>query len=212
MHKAQSVITYIMIKKLLFIICLLASSSVLAQGSFPMPNDSVQQFNYNRNRIEHTGMTVLGGWAIANMAAGTIGYYHTTGSSRYFNQMNIIWNIVNLGAATAGFLNSRTDMSNLTPAQSINKQRSLEKTFLINGVLDVVYIGAGVALHHRGDVNNSDRQRGYGSAIILQGAFLLLFDGTMYAAERSNGNRMLRFLLKNQLIFHGKQVGMLINL
>jgi hypothetical protein len=54
--------------------------------------------------------------------------------------------------------------------------------------------------------------RGYGSAIIMQGAFLLLFDATMYSSEKNNGNKLRRFMEKNPLIFDGKKIGMVLNL
>lgn len=191
-----------MFKNLLIALFLLISSSALAQ-------DSLQVLNYNRLRIENTGMKALGGWAVANIAVGTIGYNNTHGSAKYFNQMNIIWNVVNLGAAASGILSSyRIDVSTLNAAQSVRAQRAIERTFLINGVLDVVYIAAGLELHHHGNYNNSNLQRGYGSSITLQGAFLLLFDATMYGAEKHNENKLVRFLSKHQLMFDGKQIGM----
>lgn len=196
----------IMIKKLLFAICVFTTTAALAQ------QDTLRFYNYNRYHIQSTGMTVLGSWAVANIATGVAGNFAYTGQTRYFYQMNALWNVVNLGAAVTGYLGSRRAMTRDSgPAESMKLQRNLERTFLINAGLDLVYIGAGLEVHHRGNVNNSDRQRGYGSSFALQGAFLLLFDGTMYAAERHNGNRLIKFLVKNQLIFTGNQAGMRLN-
>jgi hypothetical protein len=82
----------------------------------------------------------------------------------------------------------------------------------VNGGLDLVYIGAGIYLNHRGNSDNSDKLRGYGSGVILQGAFLLLFDATMYSSERSNGNKLRNFLQKNPVIFDGKKIGLIYNI
>jgi hypothetical protein len=45
--------------------------------------------------------------------------------------------------------------------------------------------------------------------MIVQSAFLLLFDGTMYGLQRSNGNGLRRFLEKNPITFTGKGIGMI---
>lgn len=191
--------------KLLFLtFCLLTGSTAFAQ-------DSLQLFNSQRIRMERSGMVVLGSWATANIVEGTVGYYHSGGSTRYFNQMNIIWNIVNLGAATAGYLGSYNSNMRMSAAEILKKQRHLERAFLINGGLDVSYIGTGLIIHHAGNMHGSERQQGYGASIILQGAFLLLFDGTMYAAQKHNGSRLMRFITENQLLFDGKAVGMRLN-
>jgi hypothetical protein len=175
--------------------------------------DTLKTLNFNREHIKKTGMEVLGAWAIANLATGTIASFNTTGSTRYFHQMNAIWNVVNLGAAISGFINAAKNTNQpLTAIESLKEQRKIENIFLINGGLDLVYIGTGIYLNNRGNSHNNDKLKGYGSGIILQGAFLLLFDGTMYASEKSNGNKLRRFLEKNPVIFDGKKVGMILNI
>ncbi len=174
--------------------------------------DSLQIFNYQREHIKKSGMEVLGSWAIANIAVGTTASFNTTGSTKYFYQMNALWNIANLGAAISGYVSAVKNVDRpLTPAESLKEQRKIETIFLVNGGLDLVYIGGGIYLDHRGNANNSDKLRGYGSGIILQGAFLLLFDGTMYISEKSNGNKLRRFLAENPVIFNGKTIGMIYN-
>jgi hypothetical protein len=175
--------------------------------------DTLQTFNFNRNHIKHTGMEVLGTWAAANMIGGSIGWASTHGTTKYFYQMDAIWNLANLGAAIGGYLSAEKDRNrHYTPEESLKEQRKLENIFLVNGCLDVAYIGAGFYLKHRGDVKNSDQLKGYGPAIILQGAFLLLFDGTMYTTVKNNGSKLRQFLQKNPIIFDGRKVGMVLNL
>lgn len=157
-------------------------------------------------------MQVLGGWATANIITGGIGWASASGTTKYFHQMNAIWNVANLGIALLGYTATIKDKDHVyTPQESFDEQHKLEKLFLLNGTLDFVYIGAGLYLKHRGDTNNSDQNRGYGSAVILQGAFLLLFDATMYASERQAGNKLRRFLIKNPLTFDGQRVGIIVN-
>ena len=67
------------------------------------------------------------------------------------------------------------------------------ETFLINGGLDVGYISAGIYLNARGHNHDNAQLKGYGTSVIMQGFFLLLFDGTMYKLHRTNGNKFSRF-------------------
>ncbi len=176
--------------------------------------DSLKTYNYTRNSITKTGMEVLGSWAIVNIGAGAVGWADSKGgSNKYFYQMNTIWGAANLGAAILGFTSTQKNKNKvLTPTESLVAQQKIEKTFLINGGLDVVYISAGIFLNNRGNTRNSAKLRGYGSSIIIQGVFLLLFDGTMYSAQRSHGNKLRNFLVKNPITFNGKSVGMIVNI
>lgn len=194
-------------KKILTFIFLIVSTRTFAQ-------DSLKSFNYSRNQITTTGMKVLGSWAIVNIGAGTAGWASSKGgSNKYFYQMTAIWGAANLGAALLGYTGAKNNTNKqLNAAESLKAQQKIEKIFLINGGLDVAYIGTGIFLKHRGDNRNSDQLKGYGSALIVQGAFLLLFDGTMYSTQRSNGNKLRRFLEKNPISFNGKTVGLICNL
>ncbi len=190
-------------KKLLLLLLILISAEVKAQ-------DSLSNFNQKRNHINTTGMKVLGGWAIANIAVGSIGFYRTKGVTKYFNQMNIFWNVVNLGFAATGFYGAKEASDKpLTLAQSIREQHKIEQILLFNAGLDVAYVIGGLYLGERGINKNSDRLRGYGNSVILQGAFLLLFDGTMFAIQNHYGKTADRFLNKVQIGFNGKQIGLL---
>ncbi len=127
--------------------------------------------------------------------------------------MNLIWGITNLGISILGYSGTQSKSDQLlNRAQSSIAQQKIEKTFLLNGGLDLVYVGTGAYLRHRGDTHNSPQLRGYGSSVILQGAFLLLFDATMYSAERRNGNKLRRFLEKNLVTFDGRSIGVLYSL
>jgi hypothetical protein len=193
--------------KVFTVILILACSGALAQ-------DSLKSFNYSRSHITITGMEVLGSWAIANIGIGAAGWASSTGgSNKYFYQMDALWNTANLGAAILGFTGAHKNKNmQFTPAESLREQQKIEKVFLINGGLDIVYIGTGLYLQHRGDSRNSDQLRGYGSSIILQGAFLLLFDGTMYSTQRHNGSKLWRILEKNPVTFDGRRVGLIYNM
>ena len=61
-----------------------------------------------------------------------------------------------------------------------------------------------------GDGRHSPIMRGYGESILMQGGFLLIFDGLMYRAEKSNGSRLRGFLEKHPISFDGHRVGTVI--
>jgi hypothetical protein len=76
----------------------------------------------------------------------------------------------------------------------------------------VAYIGVGTYLKLAGDSRNSPIMKGYGSSILIQGGFLLIFDGLMYHAEKGNGTKLRQFLEKHPVTFDGKRVGMVFNM
>ncbi|MEO0626280.1 MAG: hypothetical protein AAFY91_04785, partial [Bacteroidota bacterium] len=73
---------------------------------------------------------------------------------------------------------SGTDPASWDLATGLSKHQSFQKILLFNAGLDVGYIVGGFYLQERArrpDVN-SDRLRGFGKAIVLQGSFLMAFD------------------------------------
>jgi hypothetical protein len=131
----------------------------------------------------NAGMYVLGGWAIANMAAGAYGWATFEGDKKYFSQMNLFWNVINFSiAGIALYSNFSTDLLSFGGEEILGKHLKTERLFLINSGLDVGYIGAGFLLRHlsTGSEKRGDLLKGYGNAVILQGGFLLVFDMVMY--------------------------------
>ena len=131
----------------------------------------------------NAGMYVLGGWALANMAAGAYGWAAFEGEKKYFSQMNLFWNVVNLSiAGFALYSNYSTDLLSLGDGEIMTKHLKTERLFLINSGLDVAYMGAGILMRHlgTGSERRGDLLKGYGNAVILQGGFLLVFDIVMY--------------------------------
>ncbi|MDO3643323.1 hypothetical protein [Mucilaginibacter sp. L3T2-6] len=180
--------------------------SLIARGQ-----DSLKYFNSMRYQITKTGMTVLGSWAIANIGVGAAGWGGSKGGqNKYFYQMTTFWGAANLGAAILGYTGNKNKQ--LSAPETLKAQRKIQKIFLINGGLDLAYIGAGIYLNHRGITHGSAQLKGYGTALLPQGLFLLLFDGTMYATHRSNGNKLRRFFEKNPISFNGREIGMSISL
>ncbi|MEX1188338.1 MAG: hypothetical protein WED33_03705 [Bacteroidia bacterium] len=148
-------------------------------------------YRYDAVRINHqlNGMKVLGTWSLINITSGLILRNNTMGEDRYFHEMNAIWNTVNLGLAASGFIKVSKEQPENSAFAVLDKQLQLEKTLLLNSGLDIAYITAGAYLLERSKNENNpiDRQRfrGYGRGLVLQGAFLLIFDSVFYAIESS---------------------------
>jgi hypothetical protein len=189
-------------KKILTFLFLTVSTGVFAQ-------DTLNYFNYARSNYTTAGMEVLGSWGVVNVGIGAAGWANSRGgSNKYFYKMTTIWGATNVAASLLGYLQNNKS-TRLNAAETLREQKKIERTFLINAGLDVVSIGTGIFLKTRGDNRNSDQLRGYGSAIIVQGVFLLLFDGTMYGTHRYNGNQLRQFLERHPITFNGKTVGMI---
>lgn len=173
-----------------FFVTLLLFAAISVSAQYTNYTDFYQQSMKTNN----TGMFVLGGWAIANIATGGIGWAKNSGSLKYFNQMNLFWNTVNLSiAGFALYSNYQQEILKLSEEGMLQNHLKVENLYLINGGLDVVYIGTGFLLKHLSTKNEKRKHllHGYGNSIILQGAFLFVFDLVMWGIQR---NHRLEFL------------------
>lgn len=184
-----------------------------------MPADSIAQSlsetltNYNQERIKlnSNGMYLLSGWAITNIAVGSIGYFNSSGRTKYLHQMNVGWNLVNLAiAGGALYQYGYADASAFNLSQSMSEARSIENILLLNIGLNVGYIAGGGYLWERGNRKSSNRLKGYGQSLLIQGGFLLLFDSALYFLNRSNNQELFSILEKVSI--QGSQISIAIPL
>ena len=82
-------------------------------------------------KIRKTGMAILGTWAVGNMITGAIGRNQATGQNAYFHEMNLIWNVVNLGIAGAGYYFTATGEMPENASALLDDQVSFQKNFTI---------------------------------------------------------------------------------
>jgi len=116
-----------------------------------------------------TGMWVLNGWAMTNMATGIpLSLTTDNETQQAFYQMNAGWNVLNMSLATLPLVQQRE----IDPAR-------WSRIFWINAGLDVGYVATGLYMAHRGRSNNNPQMVGWGNAIALQGGFLVGFDAVM---------------------------------
>lgn len=161
---------------------LLLSLTVSAQDSFP-------DFYTQNIKINNTGMYILGSWAVLNMATGAYGWSKYSGDRMYFHQMNLFWNVVNVSiAGFALYGNYTTDPGSFSQQELMEKMLKTENILLINAGLDIGYIGTGFLLRHLSGKSDkrADLLKGYGSSLILQGGFLLVFDLVLYGVLRAD--------------------------
>lgn len=146
------------------------------------------KFNEVRNSTQESGMLVLGSWAAGNILAGSIMTGQSSGSAKYFWQMNIFWNVVNLGIAGFGYYDAVNADAGLSFLESISEQKSLEGFLLLNTGLDVAYAMGGLFMIEKSKSSEkySDLLKGYGQSLILQGAFLFAFDISLYFIHNSH--------------------------
>jgi len=170
-----------MMKKILLLFLLIFSIGAFAQSS-----ESLIDLNQKRLDINRTGMIILGSWAVGNMAIGTTGYFRSEGQTKYFHQMNAMWNLVSLGIAGFGLYSALNDPTQLDFAESIQQHESIRRILLFNAGLDVGYMATGIYLRERAfRSDRPERLTGYGNALLLQGAFLFTFDLVMFLTHGS---------------------------
>ncbi|MBX7097271.1 MAG: hypothetical protein K1X89_06150 [Myxococcaceae bacterium] len=147
------------------------------QLAAPLDLRAVNQSRLDANR---TAMTVLASWATANLVAGLGAFATDSPRWRAFFLGGAAWNVVNevLAGVALGSL-VRSDPGALDFQQSLNEGLGLEKTYLFNAGLDVAYLAAAGGLMLWGRLDDSPRLTGLGNALLLQGAFLLVFDSVM---------------------------------
>ncbi len=144
-----------------------------------------------RIKITHESMVVLGAWGAGNLAYSGISINNARGSDKYFHRMNIIWGGVNFTVGTLGYLLTKK-LDGLSYSQSLKKQMTVEKIFLLNTGLDIAYIAGGFYLNEKSNSStaNPGRYRGFGKSIILQGSALFLFDGICYLIHQRHGKKL----------------------
>ncbi len=171
----------------------------------------IDGYNRERNAITRTNMLVLGSWGLGNMAGGLAGVLTTPFGSEanYFHQMNIYWNTVNVAIAIPSFIAARKRMNkSYDIATTFSEQRKIETTYLINFGLDFAYIGTGAWMQQFGDGRPQKQEallKGMGNSIMMQGAFLLLFDITSYIIHKKHWNRN-RSKIFGQMEFQGSSI------
>lgn len=172
----------------------LAAPALQAQNGDPL-----LQFNAERLQINRTGMWVLGGWAVGNIAFSGWRRFQTEGRRKAFHDMNIMWNTVNLGIAAFNILGAQGDGTSLSLAESLREEQFIEKFLLLNVGLDVGYVMTGFFLREKSKTASAKWQTrfgGWGDSLLLQGGFLFVFDLSLYFLLHQNSESKLMPLIE----------------
>lgn len=123
------------------------------------------------------GMAVLSAWALTNIVLGVIKRRSSADSTKYYWEMNALWNSINL---TIALIASIIAGIKYDAYATDNDLQSLQiKIVAVNILFDIFYIAIGLWLEARGKKKQSYRFIGYGNSIQLQGAFLFFFDSAL---------------------------------
>jgi hypothetical protein len=156
--------------------------------SQPMMN-----FNKERQHIDQQLMIGLGTWAVSNFTLSGYGWATAaTSQEKYFHQMNVMWNTVNLALAVPGYIRSKNADLGLNEVQTLAEQRKTQKIFLVNSALDLGYMASGFVLKEQNSTDASKQAQfeGYGKSLLLQGGFLLFFDLGAYFIHQKHGQKL----------------------
>ncbi len=191
---------------------LIILATLLCFNTIAQNNEVIKTFDAKKNSLNRKGMVVLASWAGANIAGSVAGYALTNSyQEKEFYLMNGCWGAINLGLSLPSLLSKDKPTGTWQDVQK--KQTNIEKIFLANTMLDVVYVvgGAYYINYANQQTNELEKQRGlgFGKSIMIQGAGLFLFDLTMTVLNNRNRKKRLDPFLKNATIsFTGNSVGL----
>lgn len=190
--------------RIIFILFILICASFQVSGqklNDPHLDSILLDVRYRQTNFSKMAMTSLTGWSAGNMISGGIMMSNTTGQEKYFHQMNLCWNIVNLGIGVPGLIGTFKEKP-MSFEETFKYQKRLENIYLLNAGLDVAYVATGWGLNNFGKTKDGilgDRLKGYGNSLVLQGTYLFVHDLVMFAFYRSN-NKHLDLIWKNVTI------------
>jgi hypothetical protein len=174
-------------QKIFLLICFISASF----QSFSQKENLVK-FEKERVRYTKNSMAVLAGWSLVNIVGSGIATNTRNTEVRYFHQMNVMWGGINLAIAGLGYWGAgREKIGNPVLADVLKHQNRIEKTYLINLGLDLVYVGSGLLMNKTSDnQKNPAKFEGYGNSIMVQGGFLLLYDAIVYSIHHKHGKQL----------------------
>jgi len=99
--------------------------------------------------------------------------------------------VVNLGIAAFGYHQAaHADPMVFGHVDILKEYNTLQNILLLNVGLNVSYLATGLYLRERSrnSIKYGDRLKGYGNSLLLQGAFLFVFDTSLFFIHRSHAN------------------------
>ncbi len=134
-------------------------------------------YGYQQRRL-----SILLGWGVASAAVGGIMQLFTQDFWQQFGLQALAWGAIDAALALVGIWSARKkerryEQKELGSADEKKEARTIWRVLLINAGLDGLYILSGSWVIWRFQMH-TDRQ-GLGVGILLQGAWLLVFDALL---------------------------------
>lgn len=150
MH-GQSIIYIHNFKRMKTLVLLIILLTQISYGQF-------QDFNAVSSKTDQRLMIGLASWASLNLIGSGVGWATAPNEEmKYFHQMNVMWNTVNLGLAIPGYVKAKRANNQLGISETIEEQRKKETLFLINAGLDIAYISSGLILKSEARLNHENQ-------------------------------------------------------
>ncbi|PVY44127.1 DUF6992 family protein [Pontibacter virosus] len=167
----------------LLLLCLTAN----AQGS------AIAAFNLKQAETLKFGMLALGIWALINILISSIKLTKSSRNKRFFFQMNIYWNIVNVIIAGGSlYYILSVDPGARTLPESVEFHFWTLKLLYLSIGLDLAFLMLAAYLKERSlSSPKAEQYLGYGQSITLQALFLLVLDITLVALLEGRADQLL---------------------
>lgn len=121
---------------------------------------------------ERQAMYILLGWSGLSLAGSGLlaanGYKHQA-------VMHASWAVINAGIAGMALLSAKPELADLQ--SYLVAEKSFNQILAINTGLDVAYVSTGLLMNYWG---KSTRTQEFGTAVAIQGGFLLIFDAVLF--------------------------------
>lgn len=162
-------------------------------GGSPERERFLQELNAERIEMNRMAVWALTGWTVLNLSVGSVGYFTASDPAwRGFHQMNALFNVPVLGVALVSFaVLAAQDPERLDLRESLRRSGLLARGLLVGISLDVASGLLGLYFRERGLRVGSERLVGWGSSLLLQGGFLLLFDTALLLLNTRYDARLL---------------------
>ncbi|MCP2042697.1 hypothetical protein [Pontibacter sp. HSC-36F09] len=170
----------------LLLLCLTAN----AQGS------AAAAINLKQAETLKFGMLALGVWALINILISSIKLTKSSRNRRYFFQMNIYWNIVNLIIAGGSlYYTLSVDAGARTLPETVDYHQWVLKLLYLSIGLDLAFLMLAAYMKEKSlSSPRAEQYLGYGQSITLQALFLLMLDIVLVVLLEGHSEQLLRLL------------------
>lgn len=145
-----------------------------------------QELSVEFRSKEKQAMYVLLGWSGLSMLGSGI---LAANGKKDQAIMHASWATINAGIATVALFSAKPDLLSLADYFSAEKQ--FNQILAINTGLDVAYVTAGIMMNAYG---KSTRIKDFGTAVAIQGSFLLVFDAVLFWQSNERLNRGIELI------------------